>query len=146
MISKTLFCFALVAIVIFHTGCDDSDSSSNNGSSGGSSSNSVISIAGSWSGIYYRTDQAGEESINATITQDGSAVVINTTKNSTPGQFFTGTISSSAYLTLTDGSDGETWTSHFGPATASSINIADYITAPSTGNPNPGLHIIQISK
>ena len=140
-----LFCFALVAIVVFHTGCDDSSSDNESGSSG-SSSNGVLSIAGSWSGIYYRTDQSGEESINATITQDGSAVVINTTKSSAPGQLFTGTISSSAYLTLVDGADGEIWTSHFGPATAGSINIADYVTAPSTGNPNPALHIIQISK
>jgi len=140
-ISRPLLFSAMASMALVFSGCNDSGSSDDGAASAG-----VPSVSGSWSGIYYRTDEAAEESITASISQDGKAVVINTTKASAPGQAFTGTIETNGEMILTDGSDGETWTTHFGPATGNNIHIADFVRPPTPEEMDPPLRIVHLTR
>lgn len=85
-------------------------------------------IAGRWSGVYY-VEGHTRIPITAKIAQDGDAVRIVTSKKNPPGQRFTGRIDEEGLLTLTDASDGQTWTS-LAPATHDHVIIGDYIRRP----------------
>lgn len=84
-------------------------------------------IAGSdWSGFI---DLVGSErqSITATISQNGTYVVIRTTSSREYGKKFVGNIASDGFMKLYDQSTGEIWTTHYGNATANKIDIYDYV-------------------
>lgn len=101
------------------TGCSD----------GGSGEYTGPSLSGSdWSGGYAVTEGPGfSRSITATVEQDGSSVIITTSRPAgTPAHRFTGSISSDGNMVMTDQYDGETWTTLRGPASPSLIKILDY--------------------
>lgn len=112
--------------LLFIAGCDNPFDS---GSSGPKAVGTKIS-GNNWSGFFLNTETGTRESLTATVTQDGDAVTITTTKDFPPAQMFTGTISSNSTLRLTDASDGEVWSTHFGPATNNFIKVADFLEAP----------------
>jgi hypothetical protein len=100
-------------------------------------------IAGDWAG-YYENDETGDrENITATVSQDGDAVSITTSKTG-PGHHLTGAISAEAHLFMTDSYDGQTWTSQT-PATHNSLEIGDYTYKPEPGaEDSPPLQFLQL--
>lgn len=99
------------------TGCED------DGSSSGSESPIGPAVGGSWNGSYSRPGYS--EPLSAEIIQNGSSLVIETTKSS-PGHFFTGQISADGYIQVMDEGTGKTWTSQ-GAITANHVYIRDYL-------------------
>ncbi len=84
-------------------------------------------IAGSnWSGFIDLVGSA-RQSITATISQNGTYVVIRTTSSREYGKKFVGNIASDGFMKLYDQSTGEIWTTHYGNATANKIDIYDYV-------------------
>ena len=137
-----------VCTLVIFSGCDHGGKESVGGGGTGSTIPSPYpEIRGSWSGSFYRTDVLGSTSVNATIGQDIEAVNIRIA-GLLPGlaNSFIGTITIRGDMSLTDGYDGEHWTTYYGPATADFIKIADFIVPPSTENPHPPLHIIELRR
>jgi len=103
---------------------------------GGSSSSSETTVTeppvgpdlngNNWSGTLNLVNY-GSQSISATIVHSGSNVTIQTNSAFPYGKEFSGTISSSGYLTLWDADTGEEWTTHYHKASSSSIKIYDYV-------------------
>jgi hypothetical protein len=118
---------AAVCAFALMSGCD--------GGGGGSSSQGAVDIAGSWSGSYENEETGEHVSISATVDQDGSGVVIKTTKGNPPGQSLSGSMDGDANLTMTDAGDGEVWTSYT-PTTASRIVITDFTYQPQARDTN----------
>jgi len=103
------------------------------GSDGGDSGPEVIGpkVAGSnWSGFYFNSATGFQENLTATITHISNDVVIVTSKVNPPAQRLTGTISTNGTMVLTDASDGETWTTFFGPVTRDFVKVADFSRVP----------------
>jgi hypothetical protein len=102
---------ALVLVVLLATlvGCEDSDTGTD--------------LSGSWNGLYTRPGY--QESLTATITQDGESLTIETTKIGN-AHFLAGTISTNGYIELRDPYDGQTWTS-LGPLTETNFYIRDFL-------------------
>ena len=113
--------------VLSLAGCNDGSGG------GGGSSSSGLTIGGKWSGRYVNPSQS--MSLSAEISQQGNSVIISTTKSGV-GHLLTGTITDGGNLRLTDSYDGETWTS-YGPVTANSIRIRDYLYDPELGSDSP---------
>ncbi|MBP7829861.1 MAG: hypothetical protein KA248_08085 [Kiritimatiellae bacterium] len=103
-------------------------------------------IRGRWSGVYYRTDSAARTALTASIRQEGDAVTITTSKSEGRAQLLTGTIFENGDLDMIDGYDGQEWTSFYGPATATHILLADYVSTPSPEEPDPPLYILDLSR
>jgi hypothetical protein len=128
----------LLLAAVGYVGCD--------GGGGGSSSPPVgPSIGGQWAGRFYvaRSSNPNERAITATIRQDGDAVMIATSLVGI-GARLTGTIDAAGSMVLIDGFDGEIWTTFFGPATAASVTVADFLRPPSDTDPTPPLNVIQL--
>lgn len=94
-----------------------------------------------WSGYFTRTDSDVREDLTASVVLTGYQVSITTTLTGL-GHYLSGTINSSGDMLLYDSYDGEDWTTHFGPATSTEINIYDYIWPPVLGEPEPPLNAI----
>ena len=67
-----------------------------------------------------------------------------TTSRSSLGHYLSGTMTDSGSMLLYDQYDGEDWTTHFGPATTTVINIYDFAQRPTEENPHPPLNAIKI--
>ncbi len=134
-----------VCTLVILSGCDSGSKKSVG--LGYGSTGPYPDIRGSWSGSFYRTDVLGSTSVNATIDQDIEAVSIHI-DGLLPGlgNSFIGTITILGGMSLTDGYDGESWTTYYGPASPDFIKIADFIVPPSTENPHPPLHIIELRR
>lgn len=102
------------------------------------------SVAGNWTGVYYEED-GGRVPISASVGQDGAAVTIRTSKPTPPGQSLSGTITEDGDLTMTDASDGETW-SNFGRVTENYLRIGDYLIHPTAADPDQPLQIIELTR
>jgi len=134
LLKKTL---VFVAFLCF-LGCNDDD---------GRARPVGADIHGKWSGVFYQTDSPGSSvSIRASISQDGDAIVMKTDKSTPPGQRFTGTITASASLTLTDASDGETWTSYGTRAQSDYVAISDFVHHPTAEERQPSRNVIELSR
>jgi len=142
-IKQTLAGICICTLMIL-SGCDRGGKESVGGGTG--STSPYLDIRGSWSGSFFRTDVLGSTPVNATISQDKDALSIRTDLPPGLANSFTGTITAGGDIRLTDGYDGETWTTYYGPATADFIKIADFIVPPSTENPHPPLHIIELRR
>lgn len=92
-----------------------------------------VSIAGRWKGTFFDPVANTTQGIRANISQDGDQVTIDTTLPDI-GSYLTGTIRPNGHIRLTDAWDGETWTTHAGPATPSHMIIQDYVRDPTTGS------------
>lgn len=80
-----------------------------------------------WSGSILFKD-IGEDQITATITHVGDQVTIETSRPADSlGHLLKGTITSSGNMIMYDTSDGEDWTSLYGPETSNSLTLADYV-------------------
>ena len=143
-LSKLLMLIGAVAFMSSCGGDDDEDSSSSVQVNIGES---VPRISGQWSGSFFQTNASGSEAITATIRQNRDAIVIETSKAEPPGQRFTGGIDANGDLTMTDASDGETWTTYFGPVTTNFVKIADFISRPDPLSSNsPPLVVIELRR
>jgi hypothetical protein len=122
----------------------DSDSNSLDIGGGGEDKTDPVGadIAGEWSGYYENDDTGDRENITATVSQDGDAVTITTSKTGT-GHHLTGTITVEADLRMTDSYDGQTWTSQKS-ATSTSLEVGDYTSRPEPGPDKPPLQFIQL--
>ncbi len=82
-----------------------------------------------WAGEFYRTDdyEGTQQDITASITQNGSYVVVVTTSLEGLGHQLVGKIYSNNHLLLYDQYDGEDWTTHYGPASDHYVLLADYV-------------------
>ncbi len=150
---------ALILSVPLFSGCDESAAwlavspalyllnESGNGLGGGEDTADPVGadIAGKWTG-YYENDETGEyETLTATVSQDGDAVTITTSKSG-PGHSLNGSIGSDANLFMTDSYDGQSWTSQR-PATSTSLDVGDYTYRPDGSDPEapePPLQFIQL--
>ncbi|MFT5122600.1 MAG: hypothetical protein ACI9QL_004874 [Candidatus Omnitrophota bacterium] len=106
----------------------------------------VPRINGKWKGSFFRTDELGSTPVTATIRQDRDAITISTDLPADIGANFTGSINSKGKLTLTDGFDGEVWTTFFGPATTNFVKIADFIVGPTAADPEQPLKVIELRR
>ena len=79
-----------------------------------------------WAG-YYKSVNGNFELMTATIEHVGNSVTIQTSKASGVASSLYGTIDSFGNMMLYDDFDNEDWTTHYGPATNDSINLADYV-------------------
>lgn len=103
-------------------------------------------IRGRWGGVYYQTDRGGQVSLSASIGQEGDAVTISTSKPAGTARLLTGTINEEGRMVLTDGFDGETWTTLFGPATPNHVKLADYVYTPSLEDPDPPVYVLDLTR
>lgn len=102
----------------------------------------VPDISGAnWAGCFIDGVTSVRENLTASIVLTGSQVTIETTRTDL-GHHFTGTINSNGDMLLYDSYDGEDWTTHFGPATATKIDIYDFVRPPSVDDPSPPLNEI----
>jgi hypothetical protein len=106
----------------------------------------VPRIGGKWTGSFFVTDKAGSTPLKATIRQSNDAIVITTNLAEPPGQMFSGGITTSGKMTLTDAFDGEIWTTFFGPATTDFVKIADFVERPQTNSVAPPLFVIELRR
>ena len=131
---------ALLALgVFFQPGCENDDSLS-----GYEQALPVgPDISGSWHGRYYIDDDPGVSTlITAEVIHAGSTVIIVTSKTG-EGSVFEGSIDATGHMGLIDFDDGEKWTTFFGPASAGSLVVADYLWDDDLGNDSP-LAIIEL--
>lgn len=82
-------------------------------------------LAGDWTGQYLSPGHS--EAVTAKITQDGSSLVIETSKDG-HGHLLAGMISQNGDIAAMDAFTGKTWTS-LGTITSNHIFIRDYLTA-----------------
>ncbi len=73
------------------------------------------------------TQAQGFQNITATIVQNGSAVQITTSSTLLYGQLFTGSIKNNGYMRMYDSVTGEDWTTHYRNATATNVDLYDYV-------------------
>jgi hypothetical protein len=83
-------------------------------------------LNGNWAG-YYKSTSGKYENLRATITHTGSRVEIVTTKSSGVARELVGRIDAIGKMLLYDSFDNEDWTTLYGPASANSINLADFV-------------------
>ncbi len=79
-----------------------------------------------WAG-YLKSITGAFTPMTAVIRHVGTSITIDTSLEGEVGDSLSGTISASGMLNLIDRFDGEDWTTLFGPASANSINIADFV-------------------
>ena len=99
----------------------------------GDSSQGPPKISGNWAGTYSWSDGTHVMNVRAAIEQNGSGLVIRTSK-AAPGRLLTGQIRSNGRIRLTDSDDGEIWSTFYGPVSASHDAISEMTchSAPST--------------
>jgi hypothetical protein len=120
---RAAFLTLLVCSGFIFLGCEDSDRAPPVGTD----------IGGNWTGYYERPGY--HEDLQAEVEQDGSSLVITTTLAGN-GHQLTGTIDTGSFIYVTDGYDGETWTS-YGQVTPNYIYIRDFLWDPDLGNRSP---------
>jgi len=103
-------------------------------------------LNGRWTGTYtvMGDGRSDSTSLTATIRHTGTSVFLTTSLVGI-GASFTGTINAAGDMYLTDAFDGETWTTHFGPATTASVRIADFAEHPTLGEETP-LEVIDLTR
>jgi len=74
----------------------------------------------------------GEESVTGVITHSGESVTISTSSSLSYGQYFSGHISASGYLTVRDSATNKIWTTHKGNATSTSLQLYDFVNENAT--------------
>lgn len=129
--------FLFVTFVV--AGCDPTG--------GGSGTKPVgPDIRGKWSGEFYtiRLEPPRRQTVTAEIRQDGDAVVVKTSRTGTAANL-TGTINAAGRMTMTDAADGETWTTYFGPATASRVRLADFLYDDDLGADSP-MYVLDLKR
>ena len=89
-------------------------------------------ISGKWTGVY--TYPGRSEQISALIRQNGSSLVIETSKSGV-AHFFSGTISSDGWIEVVDHYNNKTWTS-LGTITSTHVFIRDYLLELYSGTGN----------
>lgn len=67
------------------------------------------------------------ENITATVTQNGNYVVITTSSHQKYGQKLVGNIAPDGFMKLYDQRTGEDWTTHYGNATSTKIDLYDFV-------------------
>jgi hypothetical protein len=108
--------------------------------------NATPNIAGNdWRGYFQYGWSSDKTQVTATITLSGSVVTITTSKTGI-AHYLAGTMNSTGDMLIYDRYDGEDWTTHFGPATSTSINLYDYAWPPQPGQPEPPLNKIILSR
>jgi len=83
-------------------------------------------LNGNWSG-YLSSDITGYENLTAVITHVGNQVTIQTSIASGPARELKGTIKSKGGMSMLDSVTGQTWTTHYIPATGNSIELVDFV-------------------
>jgi len=73
------------------------------------------------------TRAQGFQNITATIVQNGSAVQITTSSTLMYGRMFNGSIKANGFMKMYDSVTGEDWTTHYRNATATSVDLYDYV-------------------
>jgi hypothetical protein len=125
----------LLCLAGLMAGCGGGSSKNNNSTDGATDGTNttptptVPKVGGNWSGAYYLMNNVPDDDpipLTARIRQDGKSLFITTTKEGI-GHSLTGTIDTSGDIRATDAFDGELWTTHFGPATANAIRLADFL-------------------
>jgi hypothetical protein len=101
-------------------------------------------LRGQWAGVITQPGSPAT-SLTATIGQDGNAVTIHTSLQGI-GAAFTGASTDDGCLSLTDGFDGETWTTFRRKTTPTRIQISDFTRAPVLGEPQPALRTIDMQR
>lgn len=105
-------------------------------------------IAGDqWWGVNYLDDDGAHywpRPLTAVITQNGSEVIIDTSLSTRPIHLV-GTMDADGRMLLYDEQE-EDWTTFYGPATSTSITIADYSEPPSEENPSPSLWVVELQR
>jgi hypothetical protein len=82
-----------------------------------------------WAGFLdiKNTQAEGYQNVTATIVQSGSSVQITTSSTLLYGQFFNGSINGAGYMKMYDSVTGEDWTTYYKNATATSVDLYDYV-------------------
>ena len=104
-----------------------------------------VNIAGKHSRGYFdiSDESYNEMDIAASISQSGIEVSITTSKSDL-GHHLTGTINSYGDMLVYDSYDEEDWSTHYGPASYTQVEIYDYIWPPEAGEPVPPLNAITL--
>ena len=102
-------------------------------------------ISGNWSGTYSWSDGTHVMNVRASIEQNGSGLVIRTSK-AAPGRLLTGQIRSNGRIRLTDSDDGEIWSTFYGPVSASHVKIADYLIPTPAGRTEETLQVLDLRR
>lgn len=126
-------------------GSSRSDKASNN-PSGATASKRLVgpNLNGKWEGTFTVIGDGLNDStpLTATIRHTGNSVYVKTSLVGI-GANLTGTINAVGDMYLTDAYDGETWTTHFGPASSTSVRIADFAEDPSLSD-DPAIEVIDL--
>jgi hypothetical protein len=94
-----------------------------------------------WKGVFYITNSSNRTQISAEASHNNNGAMWLRTSKSGRGYYFTGSLSPNGDMYLIDTYDNEVWTTFYGPATATDIIIADYVTPTSRD-----LYIIDLSR
>lgn len=104
-----------------------------------------------WTGLFFIQDgdQAyGSQPITAVISQTKGfefQVTIRTSKKGIGGHL-RGIIHSNGHMLVYDQLDGEDWTTYYGPASPTFINLLDYVRPPQVGVRTPPLYRIRLTR
>ena len=112
---------------------------------GGTSAGSLVGpdLNGSdWKGVF-ESYRGARSAISASVTHNGSRVVITTSKPSGVGRQLVGRIKGDGNLTLCDRYDQETWTTIHGAASRTVIKVSDYVMR---GPLRMGTNVISLSR
>ena len=112
---------------------------------GGTSAGSLVGpdLNGSdWKGVF-ESYRGARSAISASVTHNGSRVVITTSKPSGVGRQLVGRIKDDGNLTLCDRYDQETWTTIHGAASRTVIKVSDYVMR---GPLRLGTNVISLSR
>ena len=118
---STIGWLAALVLVMPLAGCNDS---------GGGAAPAGLNMSGDRSGEYSSPVQA--VSVNAKITQDGDALVIETTKAGN-GHLLTGRIDADGKIWVMDAGTGQTWTTT-GTTAANVLTLQDYYYDPAVSD------------
>lgn len=115
-----------LAFLEFLSGCG--------GGSGGGPSVIGPNLNGDWKGDFYITDGSVDRLLTAHIDHEGTNITIRTSRTAGTAVLLTGRIDAEGNMVLTDGFDGETWTTIEGSATKNHILIEDFTERPPPGS------------
>ncbi len=109
-------------------------------------SNSPPDVVGDdWAGYFMYGDTGEKIDVTAEITLEGTLMTITTSKTGM-AHYFGGLMNASGDIQVYDSYDDQLWTTHFGPATSTSINLYDYVRLPSPEEPNPPFNELIITR
>ncbi len=103
-------------------------------------------VAGAdWAGYFMYGDSREKTDVTVEITLQGTLITITTSKTGI-AHYFGGLINENGDIKVYDSYDDQTWTTHFGPATSTSINLYDYVRLPSPEEPDPPFNELIITR